>query len=265
VDEIIDAAKVSVFLIDDKQVVRPEEIGSSDMIRRASAKFNAQLVEERLQTQFRCAGSEAFVNWVDGWLELGESSPTVFESTDLFEFKIVDSPEALDKLIRSKISEGYSARLTAGFCWPWSAPKADGSLIDDVVIGNFSHPWNAKPDAGKLAKDIPQASFWASDPNGATQVGCIYTAQGFEFDYVGVIFGLDLLRDANSGTWSGDPKASFDTAVKARAKDRFVDFARNAYRVLVTRGMKGCFVYFQDDITREYVSSLVGHPDAQEG
>jgi hypothetical protein len=258
VDEIIDAAKVSVFLIDDKQVVRPEEIGSSDMIRLASAKFNAQLIEERLQTQFRCAGSEAFVNWVDGWLEIGESSPTVFESTDLFEFKIVDSPEGLDKLVRSKIAEGYTARLTAGFCWPWSGPKSDGTLVDDVVIGDFRRPWNAKPDAGKLAKGIPQASFWASDPNGANQVGCIYTAQGFEFDYVGVIIGLDLLYEIDSGSWRGDSKASHDSAVKGRAKDRFVDFVKSAYRVLITRGMKGCFIYFRDDSTRNYVTTLVG-------
>jgi len=257
VDEIIDAAKVSVFLIDDKQVVRPDEIGSSDMIRHASAKFGARLIEERLQTQFRCAGSEAFVSWVDAWLEIGDSPPTVFESTDLFEFKIVDSPETLDTLIQAKIAAGFTARLTAGFCWPWSAPKADGTLVDDVTIGDFRRPWNAKPDAGKLAKGIPQSSFWASDPNGTNQIGCIYTAQGFEFDYIGVIIGRDLLYDVTSGMWRGDLTASFDGVVKRRAKERFTAFVKSAYRVLLTRGMKGCFVYFQDDSTRDHVASLV--------
>jgi Mrp family chromosome partitioning ATPase len=257
VDEIIDAAKVSVFLIDDKQVVRPDEIGSSEMIRQASAKFGARLIEERLQTQFRCAGSEAFVNWVDGWLEIGDSPQTVFESTDLFEFKIVDTPESLDSLILAKIAAGFTARLAAGFCWPWSAPNADGSLVDDVAIGDFRRPWNAKPDAGKLAIGIPQSSFWASDPNGADQIGCIYTAQGFEFDYVGVIVGRDLIYDATSGRWRGDLTASFDGAVKRRAKDRFIDFAKSAYRVLLTRGMKGCFIYFQDQATRDHVAGLV--------
>lgn len=260
VDEIIDAAKVSVFLIDDKQVVRPEEIGNSDMIRQASVKSNARLIEERLQTQFRCAGSEAFVNWVDGWLEIGDSSPTRFESTELFEFKIVETPVALDQLVRAKIENGYTARLTAGFCWPWSPPKADGTLVDDVVIGEFSRPWNAKPDAGKLAKDIPRASFWASDLHGANQIGCIYTAQGFEFDYVGVIVGRDLVYDTALSTWRGVQTASFDGPVKRRAKDRFTDFVKSAYRVLLTRGMKGCYVYFQDESAREHAAKLVSSP-----
>ncbi len=257
INEIIDAAKVSVFLIDDKQVVRPGETGSTEMIRLAGARFNARLIEEQLQTQFRCAGSEAFVKWVDGVLEVDGTSPTIFESTDLFEFAILDSPLALDELIRAKIAQGYTARLTAGFCWPWSSPKDDGTLVDDVVIGDFRRPWNAKPDTGKLARGIPRASYWASDPGGANQVGCIYTAQGFEFDYVGVIFGRDISHDAKTGTWQSDPKSSFDSAAKRGAKDRFTVFVKNAYRVLVTRGMKGCFVYFQDDATRDYVASLV--------
>ena len=261
IEEIIESASVSVFFLDDKQVVRPDEIGSSTMIRQAGEKCGAKLVEESLQTQFRCAGSEAFVNWVDGMLEVGGASPTIFESTSLFEFEIVDSPGELDQIVRAKAAQGFSARLTAGFCWPWSEPKGDGSLVDDVAIGSFHRPWNARPDSGKLAKGIPKASYWASDPGGVDQIGCIYTSQGFEFDYVGVIFGLDLVYDAAAGVWRGDPNASFDTAVKRKARDRFTELVKNTYRVLLTRGMKGCYTYIQDDLTREHVLSLLGRSE----
>jgi len=110
-------------------------------------------------------------------------------------------------------------------------------------------PWNTGPDATRLAPGVPPAPFWASDPNGINQVGCVYTAQGFEFDYVGVIFGRDLRWDPASQDWIGDSGASHDTIVK-RSGDRFTDLVKRTYRVLLTRGMKGCYVYFEDEASR---------------
>ena len=141
------------------------------------------------------------------------------------------------------------ARLTAGFCWPWSNPNSDGTLVPDVKVGAWQMPWNAKPDAGRLAPGIPPSNFWASDPNGLDQVGCVYTAQGFEFDYVGVIWGRDLRWDPATNDWIGDPSHSHDSIVK-RSGDRFTDLVKRTYRVLLTRGLKGCYVYFEDGATR---------------
>jgi DUF2075 family protein len=107
-----------------------------------------------------------------------------------------------------------------------------------------------------LAKGIPKADFWATDPNGLEQVGCVYTAQGFEFDYVGVIFGTDLRYDSASESWVGDKSASEDTVVK-RSRDRFVDLVKHTYRVLLTRGMKGCRVMFVDPETARFVRGRV--------
>ena len=117
-------------------------------------------------------------------------------------------------------------------------------------------PWNAKPEATRLATGIPKSNFWASDPGGLEQVGCVYTAQGFEFDYVGVIFGRDLVyrgRDA----WVGQPEHSKDSVVKRGQKDpgRFAELVKSTYRVLLTRGLKGCDVYFEDTATRDFVLS----------
>ena len=127
---------------------------------------------------------------------------------------------------------------------------------DDVVIGNYRRPWNAKPEAKKLAPGIPKASLWADDPNGINQVGCIYTAQGFEFDYVGVIFGNDLTYNFNNQTWEGHIEQSSDQVVK-RSKDMFVNLVKNTYRVLLSRGMKGCYVYFMDKDTERFFKSRI--------
>jgi uncharacterized protein len=113
-------------------------------------------------------------------------------------------------------------------------------------------PWNAKPDAGRLAPGIPPSNFWASDPNGMNQVGCVYTAQGFEFDYVGVIWGRDLRWHPATNDWIGDPSHSHDAIVK-RSGDRFTDLVKRTYRVLLTRGLKGCYVYFEDRGTESHL------------
>lgn len=90
-------------------------------------------------------------------------------------------------------------------------------------------------------------------------VGCIYTAQGFEFDYVGVIFGKDLRYDPDSGSWIGDKSQSYDRmgARSAKTEREFLDLVKNTYRVLLTRGMKGCYVYFQDEDTRNFFESRI--------
>ena len=254
VEELIDAAKVSVFLLDDLQVVRPGEVGSCDLIRSAAVARNARVVEFELEAQFRCNGSDGFINWIDNTLGIRRTANVLWDLNDPFEFRIFNSVGDLDQQIRARHLEGYSSRLVAGFCWPWSDP-VEGSLVDDVVIGNWSMPWNAKPDSTRLGPGIPKSQYWSSDPNGIGQVGCVYTAQGFEFDYCGVIFGRDLRYDPMTGEWVGDKKVSEDTVVKRSDPEKFLDLVKNTYRVLLTRGMKGCYVYFMDEETRKFVQS----------
>jgi uncharacterized protein len=255
VQEIIESARVSVFFLDDQQIVRPNEIGSSRLIRESAEAYGCVLHESWLETQFRCAGSEGFVNWVDNTLDVRRTANVLFDQAqETFEFGIVDSPEALDAFIRQKANEGQSARLVAGYCWPWSNElDSDGQLKKDVRIGSFERPWNARPDMRGLPQGVPKADYWAYEAGGVDQVGCIYTAQGFEFDYVGVIWGRDLRYDPNEG-WVGDRAISQDTPVK-RSGERFLALVKNTYRVLLSRGMKGCYVYFEDPETQKFVRS----------
>ena len=255
VDELVRSAKTSVFFIDDLQAVRPDEVGNSNLILEAAFRNDAEIQEFELETQFRCAGSKGFVSWVDNTLGLDETANPIWEGSEGFDFQIVDSVVQLDAMIRSKADEGHTARLVAGFCWPWSNPLDDGSLVPDVKVGAWQMPWNARPDAGRLADGIPKADFWASNPGGINQVGCIYTAQGFEFDYVGVIFGTDLRWDPASEAWVADPGSSHDSVVKHAKGDEFLDLVKRTYRVLLTRGMKGCYVYFEDRPTQAWWQS----------
>ena len=254
-EELFDASKVAVFFIDDRQVVRPDEIGSSVLIKEFAQSRGIRLYECDLTAQFRCNGSDAFINWVNHTLQIDVTANPFWEATNPYEFKVFNSPVELEKAIHAKVKEGATARMSAGFCWKWSDPDSSGNLLDDVVVGDWRRPWDAKPGAGRLAKGIPPAALWAYDPNGIGQVGCVYTAQGFEFDYIGVIIGKDLIYRSDQG-WVGVKEESYDTMVK-RSKDKFVDLVKNTYRVLLTRGMKGCYVYFTDDETRKFFESRI--------
>jgi uncharacterized protein len=259
IEHIIEAGRVSVFLIDDLQVVRPNEVGSTELIKQAARELGVALREFELDAQFRCGGSEGFINWVNNMLGIRETANIIWEGDDAFEFRIAESVGELEALIREKHEAGSKARLTAGFCWPWSDPDEDGNLVPDVVVGDWVRPWNAKPESARLARGIPKSHYWSTDPGGINQVGCIYTAQGFEFDHVGVIFGEDLRYEPSSGSWIGDKSKSYDRAVArgASTKSEFVALLKNTYRVLLTRGMRGCYVYFVDEATRNFVKSRV--------
>jgi uncharacterized protein len=258
VDELMKAAEVGVYFLDDLQVVRPNEVGSAELIREAAARWGAELKEFELEAQFRCAGSDGFVNWVDHMLGIRQTANDLWDPDDeAFDFGLVDSVLDLEAWVRSMAAAGNTARLVAGFCWPWSNPRPDGTLEQDVIVGSWRMPWNARPDAGRLARGIPKSDYWATDPGGLEQVGCVYTAQGFEFDYVGVIFGEDLRFDSASGDWMGDKRVSYDAVVK-RSGERFVELVKHTYRVLLTRGMKGCRVLFVDEATRRHARSRIG-------
>lgn len=102
---------------------------------------------------------------------------------------------------------------------------------------------------------IPKEALWTYDARGVEQVGCIYTAQGLEFDYAGVIFGADLVYRHGKG-WIGQRENSFDTVVK-QSKDNFLELVKNTYRVLFSRAMKGCYVYFVNKETKNFFQSRI--------
>ncbi|MCX8195252.1 MAG: DUF2075 domain-containing protein [Candidatus Micrarchaeota archaeon] len=247
VDDLIRCAKLSVFFIDEFQVVRPSEIGSIDLIERAAQRFNAKVYRFELKTQFRCSGSDAYLQWLDGMLGIRETDHVILSKKDRMDFRIFSSPMEMKRAIDERNKEKKNcARIVAGFCWPWSDPRPDGSLVNDVVIGDFAMPWEKKDEFWK----------WATDETGMQQVGTVYTSQGFEFDYIGVIFGEDLVYDKEKMEWKSRPEKSYDEAAK-RGNKEFTKHLKNVYRVLMSRAHKGCYVYFMDKGTEEYFKSRI--------
>ncbi len=257
VEELVRAAKVCVFFIDDAQVVRPVEVGSTDLILESAAKWGAEVFTFELKTQFRCGGSDGYLDWVDNLLGVRENDHDVLRQADRMEFKVDDSPGKVLEFIKQKNQEKpNSARMVAGFCWEWSKQaNPDGTLVNDIVIGDFRIPWEGRDDDPLLSKEIPKWYEWAYNPRGVDQCGSIYTIQGFEFEYVGLIFGKDYVYDPDSRRWRGRMDESKDPFVTRNTKteEEFTRYVRNIYRVLMTRGMKGCHVYFMDKATESYV------------
>jgi hypothetical protein len=253
VTELIDAARVPVFLLDQHQVVRPGETGSLAVITEAAQELGLEVVHVQLDAQFRCGGSRAYEEWVLRLLGLADGGPAPWSDDEHFEVRMADTPQELEELLRLKTAEGYGARMTAGFCWAWSDPRADGTLVDDVVIGQWSRPWNVKGD--RAVGGAPPSDLWATDPAGFDQVGCVYTAQGFEYDWNGVIFGPDLVwRDDR---WVVNRVASKDPAFRGVSETQVDPLLRNVYKVLLTRGMVGTVLYSTDPETAQLLRSLV--------
>jgi hypothetical protein len=256
VQDLLNAAKVSVFLIDDYQVVRKGEIGSAAFIKEQAEAAGCKVYEYDLQAQFRNGGSERYSDWIDHMLKIRNTAHAEWIDEPNFKFVIMDSPEALEAVIRTKVDEGYTARVSAGFCWPWSKKLDENrELVNDVEIGGYKRPWNAPEGLTGMRKGIPKSQYWAYDEGGIDQVGCVYTAQGFEFDYSGVIFGKDLRYNPDTAEWEGFPEFSYDSQVKG-GKD-FLQLVKNTYRVLLGRGMNACYVYFMDKETERYFRSRI--------
>jgi len=255
VEQLIRCAKTSVFFIDDRQNVRSQEIGHSDLIREHVAKYNCDLAEVTLLTQYRCMGSNDYLLWLESALGY-QKDPRVLSKNEVFEFRIFDSPTKLyNQLAKHEAKKPNSARMVAGFCWPWSKTlDSAGALINDVRIGDFAMPWETHGDITRPPKGYVKWYEWAYRREGFKQVGCIYTAQGFEFDYVGVIIGDDLAFDPVANRLTGNINATKDPTLR-RSREKFDLHMKNIYRTLLTRGMRGCYVYFTNKQTEKFFRS----------
>ena len=260
IDSIVRCAKVCVFFIDDKQAIRSQDVGSSEMIRESAKKYGADIREVELWSQFRCNGSDNYINWLEQIL-YNQQGLAKFDPAE-FDFRVFNSPGELYEEILKKNARKETARLTAGFCWPWSNdPDENGNLKKDVKIGSFAMPWETKDTINPIPKGYVKWYEWAYKPEGIKQVGCIYTAQGFEFDYVGVIIGPDLYYDKESRRIETNKSATRDPMLR-RGSDSYDEYVRNIYRVLMSRGMKGCYVYCCDPDLQNYLTEQLNKSNA---
>jgi len=253
--ELIEAARTTVFFIDEAQKVTWKDIGEIDAIRSFAMELDAEITEAELNSQFRCGGSDDFLAWLDDTLGVHFDGATYF-SPEHFDFRIVDDPVLLHDLIRQRNVVNNKSRMVAGYCWNWVSKKERSR--NDIVIPEFGYSakWNLESYGN---------SAWIIDSQSVNEVGCIHTCQGLELDYVGVIVGPDLLWQSNELRTIPSARAQTDKSLHGYKKElkenpilaevKADEIIRNTYRTLMSRGMKGCYVYFTDSKTADYFRS----------
>lgn len=254
VKELLNAAKFSVFFIDEAQRVTMKDIGSIDLIKKYANELGIEVFEGELASQFRCDGSDGYIAWLDDVLEIRETANAHDLGMD-YDFRVIDSPTELLKMIRDRNDHNNKSRLVAGYCWEWVSSGKNDREVHDIVIEehDFSISWN-------LGNDI-----WAIASESIDEAGCIHTCQGLEFDYVGVIIGDDLRYENGRVVTDYTKRAKTDSSIKGIKKkmkeqpdvaQREVDaIIRNTYRTLMTRGQKGCYIYCTDKALTDYFKS----------
>ena len=256
IKEIIHAAACSVFFIDEDQKVTMKDIGTKEEIIKQAKKLNAEVHELELSSQFRCNGSDAYLAFLDNLLEIRTTANTDIKELN-YEFKVCDSPAELRDIIFEKNKIKNSARLVAGYCWDWKSQKDPSAMDITFPDYKFAMKWN-------LAMD---SMLWIMKPNSVNEIGCIHTCQGLELDYVGVIIGEDLI--VRDGKVLVDPgkRSRMDSSIKGykkmltsdpeKAKDLIRKIIKNTYRTLMTRGIKGCYIWCVDKETNEWMKENI--------
>jgi DUF2075 family protein len=255
VKEIINSAQTSVFFIDEAQKVTWSDIGEIEEIKRFGLEANAHIQEYELLSQFRCGGSDDYLEWLDSILGVRKSSQLFSKKS--FDFRVFDSAKELHQEIKDKNRTNNRSRVVAGYCWDWVSKK-DSRLFDiQIPDDNYKAKWNLSQ----------YGNNWIIDENSVDEVGCIHTCQGLEVDYVGVIIGEDLKIDGTRLVTDASKRAKTDQSLKGYKKEftrspvlaesKVDELIRNTYRTLMSRGMKGCYVYAVDQKTRDFFKKSI--------
>ena len=252
VKECIQASLLTIFLIDEDQAVTTKDIGSIAEIRKWCEATGSRLImngETRLVSQFRCNGSDAYIQFVDGLLQRTPETVAVDLSELNYDFRVFDDPSEMRDALREINALSNKARMVAGYCYDWNV-KHGRSEWDIELPGGFLAKWNLETD-----------KIWAVNPRSFEEVGCIHTAQGLEFDYVGVLIGRDLYYDPTDGRVKTNKAAISRDDGSSGIRTAPDDVARrlilNTYKTLLTRGQKGCFVYCEDEGLRGYMKGML--------
>lgn len=260
VKEVIEGARCTILFVDDDQMVTLNDIGHSAELERWANQLGAQVTKLELASQFRCNGSDGYLAWLDRTLGIRGTANVDFDP-DAFDFRVVDSPTQLHALIAERNRANNKSRVVAGYCWDWASKKAPDAY--DIVLPEYGYrkQWNLDKDG----------SLWLIASGSIDEVGCIHTCQGLELDYVGVIIGSDLLARDGRLVTAPENRSKQDRSIRGHKKllkadpagtrarlDRII---RNTYRTLMTRGMKGCYVFCVDAQTQEYFRRATGTSD----
>ena len=251
IKEIIHASRCSVFFIDESQRVTTSDIGSIAEIEKWAERENSEVIKMELVSQFRCNGSDGYLAWIDDVLQIRDTANYDLEGID-YDIQICDSPKEMEHIVIEKNRIRNRARILAGYCWNWPKDTRNDVNYHDIKIGDYGISWNL--DGGDA---------FAINPDSVHEAGCIHTSQGLEFDYVGVIIGDDMRYENGEIVTDYSKRAKTDQSMKGikglakddpeKASQLADEIIKNTYRTLMTRGMKGCYVYCTDSELAAYL------------
>lgn len=255
--EIISSSKLSIFFIDEDQKVTFSDIGSKEEIEKWAKQENASIHHMALESQFRCNGSNGYLAWLDDVLEIRQTANKTLDGLE-YDFRVMKTPNELKELIFNKNKINNKARIVAGYCWDWIS-RGDKTAFDiSLPQYDFGMQWNLDTDG----------SLWIQAPDSVSEVGCIHTCQGLEVDYVGVIIGDDLIVRNSQVITNPMARAKTDKSISGykkllkmdpeAANEKVDSIIRNTYRTLMTRGMKGCYIFCTDQETQAYFQNRLG-------
>ena len=255
IKEIINASLLSIFLIDEDQRITTKDIGTIDSIIKSANSLDSivHLGDNlMLKSQFRCNGSDGYIQLIKNILQIGDNFE-IFPEELNFDLRVFDDPnEMREELRKINFSEKHynKARMVAGYCYPWNIKNKRGFDYDIKLKNEFYAKWN-----------LPDDKLFAINTKSFEQVGCIHTAQGLEFDYVGVIIGNDLRYDKENNIVLTDQtmihKDDKTSGIRTAEPQIAHKLILNTYKTLLTRGQKGCFLYCENDDLKEYIKQMI--------
>ena len=251
IKEIINASRVSVFFIDEDQIVTTKDFGSIKEIETQAKLLGSKIYkgdDYKLVSQFRCNGSDGYIAFLDHILGIRDTANYDGFEMD-YDLRIYDDPNQMRDDLRTLNHQSNKARMIAGYCYEWVSTK-DINQYDIELENNFKARWN-----------FSNTQTWAIDEDSFEQVGCIHTSQGLEFDYVGIIVGKDLLYRDNEVITDYKARAKTDASLKGIKSSKNYELAdkiiRNTYKTLMSRGQKGCYLYIEDSELRAYLKEVI--------
>lgn len=241
-DWVMKSSKHQIFFYDQNQSVKPADIRPEDFKKLSSKKYE-------LVSQMRVEAGEEYIKFIEDFFDLKTPQNTNFPNYDL---KIFDNAEKMVNEIKEKDKEHKLARVVAGYAWPWHTAK--GTRDYDIEIGNLKLIWNST------------AQDWVNSPNAINEVGCIHTVQGYDLNYVGVIIGPEFSYDIDNKKFKVDREKYFDTNGRNGITDpnELERYIINIYKTLLTRGIKGTYIYIVDENLRNYFNKILRNNTTEE-
>lgn len=271
--ELINVARVCVFFIDDNQAVTQDDYATIDIIKELAKECHSQVVMGpllELTGQYRVQGGAEYIEFIKSFLGISNND-VKYDTDNSYEFKVFDDPNEMFNKVkeldtesrkRQALADGkfdfdiydYNGhcRVVAGYCYEWPSDPSTRDGVNDVVIpkANFAKKWNLRYGSGLTAYS------WADDPLSVDEIGCIHTAQGIDLEYCGVIIGKDITYENGKIVFHKEVHPKSDLAGIRTANDIDAEtWIRNTYYVLLTRGIRGTFVYCEDEALNNFLKS----------